>query len=177
MSSCRHVIVMGVSGSGKTTVGQALADELGYELIEGDDHHPPDNVEKMRAGTPLTDEDRRPWLEALARLLGERHARNEGTALACSALRRSYRDLLRAAVPPEESFVIELDADPDTLRARMAKRKGHYMPVSLLESQLATLEHLTGDEAGVIIDAGRSADAVTADAIAAVRTWSGERPR
>ena len=168
---------MGVSGSGKTTVGQALADELGYELIEGDDHHPPENVEKMRAGTPLTDEDRRPWLETLAQLLGERHARDQGTVLACSALRRSYREVLRAAVPPEESFVIELDADPDTLRVRMANRKGHYMPVSLLESQLATLEHLTDDEAGVTIDAGRSTETVTADAIAAVRAWSGEPSR
>jgi gluconokinase len=174
VSSCRHVIVMGVSGSGKTTVGEGLAKELGFEMIEGDDYHPPANVEKMAAGIPLTDEDRRPWLATLAELLADRHARDRGTVLACSALRRSYRDVLRAAVPPGELFVIELDADPETLRARMAKRKGHYMPVSLLESQLATLEHLTSDEAGVIIDAGRSTDAVSAGAIAAVRTWSGE---
>ena len=159
---------MGVSGSGKTTVATALAREFDAELIEGDDHHPPANVEKMRSGIPLTDEDRRPWLDKLVGILGQRHARDESTVLACSALKRAYRDTLRSAVPAEETFIVELDADPDTLRKRMASRKGHFMPVSLLESQLATLEHLEDDEPGVIVDANQSAEVAIADARAAV---------
>ena len=166
---CRHIVVMGVSGSGKTTVATALSREFDAELIEGDDHHPPANVEKMRAGIPLTDEDRRPWLDALARILAERHARDGSTVLACSALKRGYRDTLRAAVPVEETFIIELDADPDTLRERMASRKGHFMPVSLLESQLATLEHLDDDERGAIVDAERPPADVIAQSIIASR--------
>ena len=162
---------MGVSGSGKTTVASALAGELGADLIEADDHHPPANVEKMRAGIPLTDEDRRPWLATLARVLLESHARRQPTVLACSALKRAYRDVLRSAAPPEETFIIELDADPAMLRRRMASRKGHFMPASLLESQLETLEHLEDDEPGVIVDANRSAETVTADAWAAVEAF------
>ena len=162
---------MGVSGSGKTTVASALARELGAELVEADDHHPPGNVEKMRAGIPLDDEDRRPWLATLARLLRERHARDERTVLACSALKRAYRDVLRSAVPPAETFTIELDADPDTVRQRMASRTGHFMPASLLDSQLETLEHLEDDERGVIVDANRPADTVTADALAVLEAF------
>lgn len=161
---------MGVSGSGKTTVGQALARELGFELIEGDDYHPPENVDKMAAGIPLTDEDRRPWLWMLAGLLADRHARREGTVLACSALRRAYRDVLRSAVPADETFFILLDADRETLRSRMKSRKGHYMPPALLESQLATLEPLEPDEPGVILDATQPPTAIVAVAISAVRS-------
>ena len=167
---CRHVIVMGVSGSGKTTVGQGLATELGLELIEGDDYHPPENVDKMASGIPLTDEDRRPWLRTLAELLADRHARRQGTVLACSALRRPYRDLLRSAVPADETFFVQLDADRETLRSRMKSRKGHYMPPALLESQLATLEPLQYDEGGVIVDATRPDDVVVAEAISAIRS-------
>ena len=162
---------MGVSGSGKTTVSSALARELGAELIEADDHHPPGNVKKMRAGIPLDDEDRRPWLATLARLLRERHARDERTVLACSALKRAYRDVLRSAVPPEETFIIELDADPATLRRRMASRTGHFMPASLLASQLETLEPLEDDERGIIVDANRPAETVTAEAWAALEAF------
>jgi gluconokinase len=168
---CFHVIVMGVSGSGKTTVAEALARELDVEVIEGDEYHPPANVEKMGAGIPLSDEDRRPWLETLAGLIRDRHERGRGTVLACSALKRAYRDTLRAAVPTEETFVVALDADTDTLRERMKARKGHFMPASLLESQLATLEHLGDDERGVTIDAGRPAEVVIADAIRSVRSF------
>jgi gluconokinase len=171
VSSCRHLVVMGVSGSGKTTVATALADELGLQMIEGDEFHPPANVEKMAAGIPLTDEDRRPWLQTLGKLLAEHHARGQGTVLACSALKRAYRDVLRSAVPPEETFIIELDADPATLRQRMASRTGHFMPATLLESQLETLEHLEDDERGVIVDANRPAETVTADAWAAVEAF------
>jgi gluconokinase len=163
-----HVVVMGVSGSGKSTVATELARRLGFVMIEGDDLHPPSNVEKMAAGVPLTDDDRRPWLETLRDLLGDHHEKGEGTVLACSALRRAYRDLLRSALPPDEAFVIALDVDHDTLRRRMAQRTGHYMPVSLLESQLATLEPLEPDERGVTLDAGKPLEDVVAAALAAV---------
>ena len=164
-----HVIVMGVSGSGKTTVGQALADALGFEFIEGDAFHPAANIEKMAAGIPLTDDDRGPWLAALVDVVGERHGRGKGTVLACSALRRVYRDRLRTAVPHEESFVVALEATAGTLSSRLETRRGHYMPASLLESQLATLEPLEPDEPGITLDATRSAERVIADARSAVR--------
>jgi gluconokinase len=173
---CKHVIVMGVSGSGKTGVGQALAEGLGFEFIEGDDHHPEANVEKMAAGIPLTDEDRWPWLRALADFVAERHQRDAGTVLACSALRRTYRDVLRAAVPTEESFAIQLDADETTLRSRLEQRRGHYMPASLLESQLATLEPLEPDESGVVLNATRPEREVVEQALTAVRSWHGTLP-
>jgi gluconokinase len=159
---------MGVSGSGKTTIARALGERLGVEMIEGDDLHPQANVEKMRAGIPLTDEDRRPWLAALAALLGDRHGDRNSTVLACSALKRSYRDILRSEIPPDESFAIELAADPDTLRRRMATRIGHFMPTTLLDSQLATLESLGPDERGVIVDASRSPGEVVGAVVAAM---------
>jgi gluconokinase len=170
VSSCRHVLVMGVSGSGKTTVGLALAEELGVEMVEGDDYHPPESVAKMAAGIPLTDADRGPWLQTLAELLADRHGRGEGTVLACSALRRAYRDVLRSAVPAGETLVIQLDADPATLRSRMESRTGHYMPPDLLDSQLATLEPLEPDERGVILDATQPPVAVVAAAVSAIRS-------
>jgi gluconokinase len=166
---------MGVSGSGKSTIAAALADTLGLEMIEGDDKHPPANVEKMEAGIPLTDDDRRPWLAALADLLADRHRRGKGTVLACSALRRAYRDILRGAVPADESFIVELEVDAPTLAARMAAREGHFMPVSLLDSQLATLERLGPDEAGVIVDASGSVAQVTSAAAGGVEAWLDSR--
>jgi gluconokinase len=159
---------MGVSGSGKTTVATALGEALGLIVIEGDDHHPKTNVEKMAVGIPLTDDDRRPWLEALADLTRAHHDRGEGTVLACSALRRRYRDTLRAPLPRDASFAVLLHADPETLQRRMRTRPGHFMPPSLLESQLATLEPLETDEAGVTVDASRDAAAVIAEVIAAI---------
>jgi gluconokinase len=173
---CSHVIVMGVSGSGKTAIGRALAERLRVELIEGDDHHSAANVERMAAGIPLTDDDRWPWLRTLAELVAERHAQGAGTVLACSALRRKYRDVLRAAVPPEESFAIQLLADEATLRSRLNVRSGHYMPPSLLDSQVATLEPLQPDEAGAVIDATPPEPEVIAETLAAVRAWHGTLP-
>ena len=172
---CRHVLVMGVSGSGKTTIARSLAERLGFEMIEGDDLHPPANVEKMRAGIPLSDDDRRPWLEGLAALLADRHGHRRGTVLACSALKRSYRDILRSKIPSGESFVIELAADPDTIRRRMATRTGHFMPTSLLDSQLATLEPLQPDERGVIVDAESPPAEVVAVAEAALHEADGPK--
>jgi len=168
---CVHILVMGVAGSGKSTVAAAIADTLGLEMIEGDALHPAGNVEKMRRGVPLTDEDRRPWLESLARLLADRHEAGRGTVLACSALRRRYRDVLRAALPAGETFIVELDADPATLSTRIAHRPGHFMPASLLESQLATLEHIGDDEVGVVVDAGAPLHVVISEASAAIDAW------
>ena len=128
---------MGVSGSGKTTVGRLLGQHLGWTFLDADDFHPPANVEKMRRGDPLTDADRDPWLQALADTLRVRLDRGESVVLACSALKESYRDRLR--VDERVRFVV-LRADPDVLRRRLADRPGHYFAPSLLASQLETLE-------------------------------------
>ena len=140
------VVVMGVSGSGKTTVAVELARRLGWEFAEGDDHHPAANVEKMRAGTPLDDADREPWLRALAGWIAERERAGTSCVLTCSALKRSYRDLLRQG--NESVFFAHVDVPEQVLIERVTARTGHYMPPSLLTSQLATLEPLAGRRAG-----------------------------
>ncbi|HSA81344.1 MAG TPA: gluconokinase [Geminicoccaceae bacterium] len=132
------IVLMGVSGSGKTTIGVPLAQALGGEFAEGDDYHPPANVEKMRQGIPLDDADRRPWLETLSREIGNWLDAGRTMVLACSALKRSYRAILRGG-RPEVRFV-HLKGSAETIRARLAERRGHYMPASLLDSQLAALE-------------------------------------
>jgi gluconokinase len=138
------VVLMGVSGCGKTTVGRGLAARLGWDYIEGDEWHPVENVEKMRSGRPLTDEDRWPWLERLSSELARRQRLARGVVLSCSALRREYRRRL-AAVSVDPLFV-HLTAPRDVIARRLAAREGHYMPATLLESQLETLEHLEADE-------------------------------
>lgn len=143
-------VVMGVSGCGKSEIGQGLAAALGVPYLEGDAYHPPGNVEKMAAGIALDDADRAEWL---LRLQAEIHAarqRGEGLVLSCSALKRRYRDLLRAA-DPDLRFV-HLAGERALIGARMAARAGHYMPPSLLDSQLRDLEPLQPDEAGVVLD-------------------------
>lgn len=142
-----HLIVMGVAGCGKSTVGEALAATLGVPFGEGDDFHSAEARERMAAGVPLTEADRWPWLDRLVAWL-DAHAAT-GSVVSCSALRRAYRDRLRTA--SGEVRFCELDVDPDVLRERLAHRVGHYMPVTLLESQLATLEPLAADE-GVRLD-------------------------
>ena len=147
----RHVIVMGVSGSGKSTVGKLLADELCGEFLDGDDLHPGANVAKMAAGIPLDDADREPWL----RVIGARMAAAHGTiVIGASALRRTYRDLIREAAP--DTVFVHLDGGRELLAERMADRPGHFMPPSLLDSQLATLEPLDPDEDGREFDIART---------------------
>lgn len=159
------VVVMGVSGSGKSTVGARLAVDLGVEYAEGDDFHPAANVEKMAAGIPLDDADRAPWLDAVAAWMAERSG--QGGVVSCSALKRAYRDRLRAAVP--DAFFLHLAAPRDELAHRLASRRDHFMPLSLLDSQLAALEPLSGDERGETVDATRDPDALARETSAALR--------
>jgi len=145
------IVVMGVSGCGKSTVGAQLAQALGVEFIEGDDFHPPRNVALMAAGTPLTDADRVPWLQTLADRLHAVTAAGTGLVLSCSALKRSYRDRLRAGAPG--LVFMHLRADDALLAERVATRSHRYMPASLLASQLATLEEPSPDEGAITVDA------------------------
>ena len=145
------VIVMGVSGSGKTTLARGLAQRLHWEFQEGDELHPRSNVAKMSRGEPLTDEDRRPWLEAIGYWIDERERAGNSAVLTCSALRRTYRDFLRRGRPGV--VFCHVTADADLIRRRVEARRGHYMPPSLLPSQLATLEPLTPDEPGFTVSA------------------------
>lgn len=140
------VVVMGVSGSGKTSVGAGLAEALGVPLLEGDQFHPRANIDKMSSGTPLTDEDRWPWLDAIARAMRDAPG---GVIVACSALRRTYRDRLREGAGRPVLFVF-LDGSKETIAARLEARKGHFMPPSLLASQFATLEPPAADEPGIV---------------------------
>ena len=135
----RIIIVMGVSSSGKSTVGQSIARRLHVPFLDGDGYHPPENVEKMRAGTPLTDEDRWPWLEKLATALHEAADKKGATVGACSALRRAYRDYL-VEKAGEPILFVYLQGSREVIAERMARRKHEYMPTSLLDSQFATLE-------------------------------------
>jgi gluconokinase len=147
----QHLVVMGVSASGKTTLATRLAARLEYVLGDADDFHPPENVAKMARGEPLTDADREPWLRALAAWIAARHAAQRSTVLACSALKRRYRDTLRTGAH-RHVFFIHLAASREALRARIEHREGHFMPPELLDSQLATLEPLRAEEAGVTLD-------------------------
>jgi carbohydrate kinase (thermoresistant glucokinase family) len=160
----RHLVVMGVSGCGKTSVGRALAQALGHGFIEGDELHPPANVAKMAAGTPLTDADRAGWLAEIGRRLGQAHAAGTGLVVSCSALKRSYRDGLRAACPG--LLFLHLHGSADLLRRRLQARTGHYMPPSLLDSQLATLEPPAADEAALSLDISPPTAQVVAAALA-----------
>lgn len=141
-----RVVVMGATGVGKTTVGTALAEALGFPFVDADDLHPPANVTKMSRGEPLDDDDRAPWLDAVGVWLAE----HRQGAVACSALRRDYRDRLRAAAPG--TVFLHLVGPSAVIGARVASRADHFMPVSLVSSQLATLEPLEPDEAGLEID-------------------------
>jgi gluconokinase len=142
-------VVMGVSGSGKTTIARGLADAEGWTLLEGDSFHPPANVAKMKSGTPLTDEDRWPWLRAIAAAIDAYRARGESAVVACSALRRSYRDILIGE--RKDVRLIYLKGSQALIAERMKARKGHFMPPALLDSQFGTLEEPGPDEDPITI--------------------------
>ena len=168
MSTDRGIyVVMGVAGCGKTTVGRALAAALGVEFVEGDDYHPPANVRRMAAGIALTDADRAGWLSAIAARLRTGRADGKGLVVSCSALKRAYRDVLRAAVP-DLRFVF-LDGPATMIAERMASRRGHYMPPSLLGSQLATLERPADDEAALHCSIEAPPEQIVADLVARLR--------
>jgi gluconokinase len=151
-----HLVIMGVSGAGKSAVGRRIAERLGYVFADADDFHTSANVARMARGIALTDAERAPWLQALAQWLAEQQAAGRHTVLACSALKRAYRDVLRAAAPTV--LFVHLAVPREVLLERM-RRRAHFMPASLLESQLATLELLAADEPGFVLDA--AADIVT----------------
>ena len=141
---------MGVSASGKSALGQALAERLGWPFEEGDTLHPAANIAKMKAGQPLDDADRAPWLDAVAAWISGRQVEGGTGVISCSALKRAYRDRLRQAGGPTLRFVLP-DVPPDVLRRRIAARTGHFMPPSLLDSQLATLERPGPDENALVL--------------------------
>ena len=161
------VVLMGVAGSGKSSVMAALVARLGWPTLEGDALHPPANVAKMAAGVPLTDADRAPWLDAIADWVSEREAERQSSLLTCSALRRAYRDALRRARP--SVWFVHLSAPRSVLASRMQQREGHFMPASMLESQLATLEPLEPDEPGTTLDASMSPDELADQIIGTLR--------
>ncbi|WP_375399815.1 gluconokinase [uncultured Amnibacterium sp.] len=160
------VVVMGVSGCGKSTVAAALADRQGGVYLDADDFHPPSNVHKMQTGVPLTDEDRGPWLDNVALAVHQRAEAGEQVFMACSALKRVYRDRIRVAVP-DVAFLL-LTAPRAELERRLHQRHGHFMPPSLLDSQLQTLQPLSSGERGVTIDVSGAEDVVLDRSIAAL---------
>lgn len=158
-----HLVVMGVSGCGKSTVAHALGEVLGWEVLEGDDLHPASSIEKMRSGTPLTDADRWPWLDTIAEWTAARTAAGTSTIVSCSALRRAYRDRLRAGTG--RTVFVHLAGSAETLRARLDARTGHFMPPALLISQLTTLEPLEPDEEGMTVDVAEAVEDIVAEVV------------
>jgi carbohydrate kinase (thermoresistant glucokinase family) len=157
------VIVMGVSGSGKTTVAALLAAALGWQFQEGDDLHPAANVDKMRSSIPLTDTDRLPWLEKIAEEIDRWRERGLSGVVTCSALKRIYRDILIGSRP--EVQLVYLKGSYDLIRSRLAARHEHFMPAALLESQFATLEEPTSDEHPIVIDVGGKPTNIAAEIV------------
>lgn len=155
-------VVMGVSGCGKTTIGEGLADYLGCSFYDGDNYHPPQNVAKMASGIPLDDMDRAPWLAALAKILSDHAAKGETAVLACSALKRSYRKQLHVN---EDVHFIFLEGDFDLIWQRMQARQNHYMKADMLRSQFETLEPPAAEEAIIIVPINQSVDDILAQLI------------
>lgn len=173
MSVPRIVVVMGVSGSGKTTVGELLAARLGWDFEEGDSLHPAANVAKMAAGHPLTDADRWPWLRLIGEWMDRELADHRSGVVTCSALKRSYRDLLREG-RPAVSFLC-LGGTKATIQDRLTHRHGHFMPPSLLDSQFGALEPLAADEPGVTVDVAGTPAEILAASLRALRIEQEER--
>jgi gluconokinase len=164
------IVVMGVSGSGKSTVGAALAQRLRVPFADADDFHPPANIAKMTAGDPLNDDDRYPWLEAIGEWLAQRC--EHGGVMSCSALKRKYRDPLRRHCADAE--FLHLAGTPEVIGRRQASRPGHFMPASLLASQFATLEPLGADERGVTIDVDQDIDSIVETYVASTEVHESE---
>lgn len=158
-----HFVFMGVSGSGKTTAAEHVAERLDLPFAEADVFHPEANIHKMSAGTPLTDEDRRPWLRELASWIGEHDALGETTVMACSALKREYRDLLREGAP--DVHFLHMHGPAEVIWERIEARPDHFMPPALLRSQLETLERLDPDEAGQEFDVRADLEALNSGAL------------
>lgn len=173
MSAPRVVVVMGVSGTGKSTVGSQLAAELGVPYAEADDFHPPANIEKMSAGIALDDADREPWLDAIGAWARTRTEQGPGLqgVVSCSALKRSYRNRLRAAA--HGLYFLHLNGDRDLIADRLAQRRDHFMPGALLDSQFATLQPLQADEAGAELDVAATPETLVAEAAGALRAAQG----
>ena len=157
------IVVMGVAGSGKTTIASGLAERLHVPFVEGDSLHPAANVKKMASGIPLTDEDRWPWLEAIGERMEVERVTGHGVVVSCSALRHVYRDCLRKKVNGKVHFIL-LDGSRELITDRMKQRKGHFMPPALLDSQFATLEKPTPDEDAVILDISHPISSLLAEA-------------
>jgi gluconokinase len=174
MSVPQVVVVMGVSGTGKSTVGALLADALGVPYAEADAFHPAANVAKMSAGTPLDDADRVPWLDAIGAWAGGRSAAGLGGVVSCSALKRRYRDRLRAAAPG--LFFLHLTGSRELIAERLSERRGHFMPSTLLDSQLADLEPLEPDERGAALPVDTDPRTVVKRAVTLVRAGHGGAP-
>jgi gluconokinase len=157
------VVVMGVSGSGKTTIAAGLARKEGWLLLEGDQFHPPANIAKMQAGTPLTDADRWPWLLAIAAREDELRANGQSAVVACSALKRAYRNILIGDRP--DTLLVYMRGSKALIAERMKARKDHFMPPALLDSQFDTLEEPGPDEHPIVVDIGGSVESVTQEAL------------
>ncbi|MYV99587.1 gluconokinase [Streptomyces sp. SID3343] len=165
MNTPHVVVVMGVSGTGKSTVGRLLADRLSVPYAEADDFHPPANIAKMSAGIPLDDDDRAPWLDAIGAWAHD-HA-DSGGVVSCSALKRAYRDRLSRAAPG--IVLLHLVGDRALIADRLRRRQGHFMPETLLDSQLATLEPLDPDERGIVLDIAPGPETIIEQAAARLR--------
>jgi gluconokinase len=163
------IVLMGVAGSGKSTVLKRISERWGWPSVEGDEFHTAASIGRMASGQPLDDHDRGPWLTALAGWIGAREAAGDNCVLTCSALKRAYRDVLRERHPSVR--FVHLVASPDTLRDRVEHREGHYMPASLLGTQLGTLEPLDDDEPGIVVSSEQAPDCVVDD----IEVWLARR--
>lgn len=163
------IVVMGVSGTGKTTIGSLLATRLGAEFVDADSLHPVANIEKMAGGNPLTDEDRWPWLSLVGRRLRDAGAGEERLVMACSALKKAYRDAILTEAPG--TFFVHLSGTEETLSRRLEGRSDHFMPPALLRSQLETLENLAADEPGATVDVSGAVDHILDECVEAIGRW------
>ncbi|MGJ8583102.1 MAG: gluconokinase [Marinosulfonomonas sp.] len=161
----QRFVVMGVSGCGKSSIGAGVADQIGAVFVDGDDLHPAENVAKMSAGTPLNDDDRAPWLAVVGQALA---AQDVPVVIGCSALKRSYRDIIRDNAGGPVTFLF-LDGTKQLIAERMAQRKDHFMPPSLLDSQFATLERPEPDESALRVDIDQSPEAIVAELVARIQ--------